>query len=88
VAEESVSRCFRPLAGGTSPRVPASDAPVFVDGKPDTALDDLAALGVRPNDGGQWADERQVLRGRSRDMGPDIAWFTDPAGNVFSVQQP
>jgi len=85
-------------------RLPSSDVPVLVYGKPDhtpatftvlnfvvddidTALDDLAALGVDPTDGGQWADERQVLRGRSRDMGPDIAWFTDPAGNVFSVQQ-
>ena len=58
----------------------------FVVDDIDTALDDLAALGVRPTDGGQWADDRQVLRGRSRDMGPDIAWFTDPAGNVFSVQ--
>jgi predicted enzyme related to lactoylglutathione lyase len=59
----------------------------FVVDDIDTAMDGLAALGVHPTDGGQWADERQVLRGRARDMGPDIAWFADPAGNVFSVQQ-
>ena len=30
-------------------------------------------------------DEKGVLRGRSVGMGPDIAWFRDPAGNVLSV---
>lgn len=30
-------------------------------------------------------DERGVLRGKAAGMGPDIAWFHDPAGNVFSV---
>lgn len=32
-------------------------------------------------------DEKGVLRGLSADMGPDIAWFKDPAGNVLSVLQ-
>lgn len=32
-------------------------------------------------------DEQGVLRGLSADMGPDIAWFKDPAGNVLSVLQ-
>lgn len=32
-------------------------------------------------------DESGVLRGLSHDMGPDIAWFKDPAGNVLSVMQ-
>lgn len=54
----------------------------------DAALDDLAGLGLEPQKYGGHADERGVLRGRSVGMGPDIAWFTDPAGNVFSVQQP
>jgi len=30
-------------------------------------------------------DEAGILRGRAAGMGPDIAWFTDPAGNVLSV---
>lgn len=54
----------------------------------DAALDDLADSGLEPQHYGGHADERGVLRGRSVGMGPDIAWFTDPAGNVFSVQQP
>lgn len=30
-------------------------------------------------------DERGVLRGKAEGMGPDIAWFKDPAGNVLAV---
>lgn len=30
-------------------------------------------------------DGREVLRGKSSGMGPDIAWFKDPAGNVLAV---
>lgn len=30
-------------------------------------------------------DGMGVLRGKSNDMGPDIAWFADPAGNVISI---
>jgi len=54
----------------------------------DAALDDLAVLGLEPEHHGGHSDGRGVMRGRSVGMGPDIAWFTDPAGNVFSVQQP
>lgn len=32
-------------------------------------------------------DEKGILRGLSAGMGPDIAWFKDPAGNVLSVLQ-
>ena len=32
-------------------------------------------------------DDRGVMRGRAAGMGPDIAWFRDPAGNVLSVLQ-
>lgn len=59
----------------------------FVVDDVDAALDDLAELGLEPQHPGGYADERGVMRGRSVDRGPDIAWFTDPAGNVFSVQQ-
>ncbi|MES2630381.1 MAG: VOC family protein [Patescibacteria group bacterium] len=30
-------------------------------------------------------DERGILRGKAAGQGPDIAWFTDPAGNILSV---
>jgi catechol 2,3-dioxygenase-like lactoylglutathione lyase family enzyme len=32
-------------------------------------------------------DQKGIARGREAGMGPDIAWFKDPAGNVLSVQQ-
>ena len=31
------------------------------------------------------ADEKGIYRGASAEMGPDIAWFKDPAGNILSV---
>lgn len=34
---------------------------------------------------GAKTDESSVLRGKSANMGPDIAWFKDPSGNVFSI---
>ena len=30
-------------------------------------------------------DERGILRGKAAGYGPDIAWFTDPSGNVLSI---
>ena len=30
-------------------------------------------------------DEKGVLRGKANGMGPDIAWFKDPAGNIISI---
>lgn len=30
-------------------------------------------------------DERGILRGKAANMGPDIAWFLDPAGNVLAL---
>lgn len=51
----------------------------------EAAVDALAAKGVTferyPAIGE--ADERGIHRGG--DQGPDIAWFTDPAGNILSV---
>lgn len=32
-------------------------------------------------------DERGILRGIANNMGPDIAWFKDPAGNILAVLQ-
>jgi catechol 2,3-dioxygenase-like lactoylglutathione lyase family enzyme len=52
----------------------------------DAAVDELAAVGVElERYEGMPQDEKGVLRGKSADMGPDIAWFTDPAGNILSV---
>jgi len=52
----------------------------------DRAVDELAAAGVTVERyEGSPQDERGVLRGRRLGMGPDIAWFTDPAGNILSV---
>ena len=56
----------------------------------DAAVDELANQGVRfeqYDDSGLPQDAKGVLRGRSMGRGPDIAWFTDPAGNVLSVLQ-
>jgi len=56
----------------------------------DAAVDELNAKGVATaiyDDPQLPTDEKGVLRGRSVDQGPDIAWFRDPAGNVLSVLQ-
>ena len=54
----------------------------------DTAVDSLVDAGVRMirYDGmpGE-QDERGIMRGKAAGMGPDIAWFEDPAGNVLAV---
>ena len=30
-------------------------------------------------------DEKGIMRGKTAGQGPDIAWFKDPSGNIFSV---
>jgi catechol 2,3-dioxygenase-like lactoylglutathione lyase family enzyme len=50
----------------------------------DEAVDELAARGVRFE---RYDGLEQDEKGISRGMGPDIAWFKDPAGNVLSVLQ-
>lgn len=77
----------------------ASGASVLVYGKPDhqpagftilnfpvadvaASVDELNRRGVEMlRYEGSAQDDRGVMRG----MGPDIAWFADPAGNVLSV---
>jgi predicted enzyme related to lactoylglutathione lyase len=54
----------------------------------DAAVDALNAAGVatRIYDDLRFpTDERGIARGRQAGMGPDIAWFRDPAGNVLAV---
>jgi len=53
----------------------------------DQAVDDLIGNGVKFEHYEGMTDEKGVARGRSQNMGPDIAWFTDPAGNILSVIQ-
>jgi catechol 2,3-dioxygenase-like lactoylglutathione lyase family enzyme len=48
----------------------------------DQAVAELAARGVKlEHYEGTGQDEKGISRGH----GPDIAWFTDPAGNILSV---
>ncbi len=52
----------------------------------DTAVTELDAAGVSlERYEGMPQDEKGVLRGTAAGQGPDIAWFTDPAGNILSV---
>jgi catechol 2,3-dioxygenase-like lactoylglutathione lyase family enzyme len=52
----------------------------------DAAVDQLAEAGVAlERYEGMPHDDRGVVRGSSTGQGPDIAWFTDPAGNVVAV---
>jgi catechol 2,3-dioxygenase-like lactoylglutathione lyase family enzyme len=55
----------------------------------DEAVDGLSAKGVVFEQYGPelHQDEKGVARGRAANMGPDIAWFKDPAGNILSVLQ-
>ena len=50
----------------------------------ENAVDELTAKGVQfehYNQGNLVTDEKGIARG----MGPAIAWFKDPAGNILSV---
>ena len=48
----------------------------------EAAVDELASRGVKfERYEGMGQDEKGIMR----DQGPDIAWFTDPAGNILSV---
>lgn len=60
----------------------------FVVDDVDSAVDQLNELGVRTKiyddsdaPSGMGTDAKGIMRGH----GPDIAWFTDPAGNVLAV---
>jgi len=54
----------------------------------DAAVDELTGRGVKfEHYEGVPIDKKGVLRGRSLNMGPDIAWFQDPAGNILAVLQ-
>jgi len=53
----------------------------------DSAVEELASKGVKfeiYDEENLKTDSRGVMKG----YGPDIAWFKDPAGNIFSVIKP
>lgn len=51
----------------------------------DVAADELAAAGIPlERYDGMPQDDKGIMRA-SAGMGPDIAWFTDPAGNILSI---
>lgn len=52
----------------------------------DSAVDEMSEKGIsfeRYEEMHQ--DEKGIARGKAVGMGPDIAWFKDPAGNILSV---
>jgi predicted enzyme related to lactoylglutathione lyase len=52
----------------------------------DQAVDELVAAGVAMQHyEGMHQDDKGIARGKAAGMGPDIAWFTDPAGNILAV---
>ena len=61
----------------------------FVVENIDEAVDELTERGVQFEHyaEGPKTDEKGILRGRALQMGPDIAWCKDPAGNTLAVLQ-
>ena len=56
----------------------------------DKTIGELEAKGVNMlqyNNDDYPQDEKGVARGLTTGMGPDMAWFNDPAGNVLGVMQ-
>ncbi len=52
----------------------------------DAAVNELKKRGVTFQSQ-EHTDEKGIQRGIANNMGPDIAWFTDPAGNILSIMQ-
>jgi predicted enzyme related to lactoylglutathione lyase len=53
----------------------------------DQAADDLTRKGVKfeKYTGDIATDAKGILRGKEMKRGPNIAWFKDPSGNIFSI---
>lgn len=51
----------------------------------DQAFDELADKGVKFEHYPEMTDEKGIARGIANKMGPDIAWFKDPSGNILSI---
>ena len=95
VVEEGVGLRLHLPGGGTVFAYPKNDhQPAtftllnFVVDNIDEAVDELKSRGVNIDRyAGMPQDEKGIMRGISQNMGPDIAWFKDPAGNILSVLQ-
>jgi hypothetical protein len=52
----------------------------------DQAVDELVGRGVTfEKYDGMHQDEKGIARGKEQGKGPNIAWFTDPAGNILAL---
>jgi predicted enzyme related to lactoylglutathione lyase len=52
----------------------------------EAAVDELVQRGVQFEQyDGMHQDEKGIAWGKKQQMGPNIAWFKDPAGNIISV---
>ena len=95
VVEEGVGLRLHLPGGGTAFAYPKDDhQPAtftlldFVVDDIDEAVDELKSRGVSfERYAGMSQDEKGIMRGISQNMGPDIAWFKDPAGNFLAVLQ-
>jgi predicted enzyme related to lactoylglutathione lyase len=96
VSEDAMGHLTLTLPGGTEvlaypkdDHVPAAFTILnFEVDDIDEAVDALTASGVNfQRYDGMHQDDKGVMRGIAAGMGPNIAWFTDPAGNVLSVLQ-
>jgi catechol 2,3-dioxygenase-like lactoylglutathione lyase family enzyme len=58
----------------------------FIVDNIDEAVDELVKAGiVFEHYEGSPQDEKGIMRGKEHNMGPNIAWFKDPAGNILAV---
>jgi len=95
VVEEGVGLRLHLPGGGTAFAYPKDDhQPAtftlldFVVDDIDEAVDELKSRGVSfDRYAGMPQDEKGIMRGISQNMGPDIAWFKDPAGNTLALLQ-
>jgi catechol 2,3-dioxygenase-like lactoylglutathione lyase family enzyme len=95
VVEEGVGLRLHLPGGGTAFAYPKDDhQPAtftlldFVVDDINEAVDELKSRGVSfDRYEGMPQDEKGIMRGIAQNMGPDIAWFKDPAGNTLAVLQ-
>jgi catechol 2,3-dioxygenase-like lactoylglutathione lyase family enzyme len=95
VVEEGVGLRLHLPGGGTAFAYPKDDhQPAtftlldFVVDDIDDSVDELKSRGVGfERYEGMSQDEKGIMRGIAQHMGPDIAWFKDPAGNTLAVLQ-